>query len=137
MRIIWAWRLLDLRIKKVEFPPEVNDSVFRRMEKERATVAKQFRSEGEEQSKIIQADADRQRQELLAEAYAKAQEIRGEGDALAAETYAAAYSKNPEFYNLTRSLSAYKNTFSGRNDILILKPDSEFFKYFNNADGDS
>ncbi len=126
--------IIDVRIKRVDLPPDVSDSVFQRMDKERATVAKAFRSRGEEAAKGIRADADRQRAEIIAEAYSESEQIRGEGDALAAETYAKAYSQDAEFFSLSRSLKAYRNTFSGKNDILLLKPDSEFFKYFNSSE---
>ncbi len=126
--------VIDVRVKKVELPDDVSDSVYRRMEKERATVAKAFRSRGEESAKGITADADRQVAEVLSEAYKTSQEIRGEGDASAAEVYANAYGKDPEFYGMYRSLNAYKTTFSGKNDVLLIKPDSQFFKYFNGVD---
>ena len=128
--------VVDVRVKKVEIPPDVNNSVYQRMEKERATVAQTFRSEGEELAKGIRADAERQREELLADAYSESQRVRGEGDAVAAETYAGAFGKNSEFYTLYRSLNAYRRSFANRSDILILKPDSEFFRYFNNPLGD-
>ncbi len=127
--------IVDVRVKKVELPPDVSDSVYRRMEQERAKVAKDFRSKGQEKAKGIVADAERQRSELLAEAYNESQQIRGEADAEAAEIYAKAYGKDPEFYAMYRSLNAYKSTFSGKNDVLLIKPDSQFFKYFNSADG--
>ena len=127
--------IVDVRVKRVEFPSDVNESVYRRMEKERATVAKTFRSEGQELAKGISADAERQREEILADAYSEAQRIRGEGDAAAADIYAKAYGRNPEFYSLYRSLNAYRATFSASNDVLILKPDSEFFRYFKSPSG--
>lgn len=127
--------IVDVRVKKVELPEDVSDSVYRRMEQERAKVAKDFRSKGQEKAKGIVADAERQRSELLAEAYNESQQIRGEADAEAAEIYAKAYGKDPEFYAMYRSLNAYKSTFSGKNDVLLIKPDSQFFKYFNSADG--
>jgi len=127
--------ITDVRVKKVELPPDVSDAVYSRMEKERATVAKAFRSRGEEQAKGIRADAERQREEVLAEAYAESEEIRGEGDAAAAEIYAGAYGANREFYNLYRSLNAYRNSFGGAGDVLVLQPDSEFFRYFNHSSG--
>ncbi len=123
--------VVDVRIKRVELPGDVSDSVFRRMDKERATVAKAFRSRGEEAAKGIRADADRQRAEIIAEAYAESEHIRGEGDAKAAEIYASAYRQDAEFFSLSRSLKAYRSTFVGKNDVFLLKPDSEFFKYFN------
>jgi membrane protease subunit HflC len=125
--------VVDVRIKKIDLPPEVSNSVFQRMEKERETVAKSFRSRGEEQAIGIRADADRQREEIIAEAYSEGQRVRGEGDAVAAQVYGDAFGQDPEFYNLSRSLTAYKKTFSGKNDLLILQPDSEFFRYFNNS----
>ncbi len=127
--------IVDVRVKKVELPEDVSDSVYRRMEQERAKVARDFRSKGQEKAKGIVADAERQRSELLAEAYEQSQRIRGEADAEAAEIYASAYGKDPEFYAMYRSLNAYKTTFSGKNDVLLIKPDSDFFKYFNSADG--
>jgi len=127
--------IVDVRVKKVELPEDVSDSVYRRMQQERAKVAKDFRSKGQEKAKGIVADAERQRSELLAEAYNESQRIRGAADAEAAEIYAKAYGKNPEFYSLYRSLNAYKTTFSGKNDVLLIKPDSQFFRYFNGDTG--
>lgn len=124
--------IVDVRIKKVELPEDVRDSVYRRMEKERAKIAQEIRSEGEESSKKIRATADRYREETLANAYAKAETTRGTGDGESARVYAEAYTQNPEFYSLYRSLSAYRQAFSGPNNVLLLKPDSEFFRYFNN-----
>ena len=123
--------IVDVRVKKVDLPNDVSDSVYSRMEKERATVAKAFRSRGEEVAKGISADADRQRAEIIAEAYRESEQIRGEGDAEAAETYANAYRQDEEFFRLSRSLKAYRQTFNNRSDILLLQPDSDFFKYFN------
>lgn len=128
--------IVDVRVKKVELPEDVSESVYRRMEQERAKVAKDFRSKGQEKAKGIVADAERQRSVLLAEAYNESQRIRGEADAEAAEIYAKAYGKDPDFYEMYRSLNAYKTTFSGKNDVLLIKPDSQFFKYFNSADGE-
>lgn len=127
--------IVDVRVKKVELPEDVSDSVYSRMRQERAKVAKDFRSKGQEKAKGIVADAERQRSVLLAEAYNESEQIRGKADAEAAAIYAKAYSKNPEFYTMVRSLAAYKTTFSGKNDVLLIKPDSQFFKYFNSADG--
>jgi len=127
--------VIDVRIKKVELPEDVRESVYQRMEKDRAKIAREIRSQGEEQAKIIRATADRAREELLARAYATAEQTRGTGDAESARIYAEAYTKNPEFYSLYRSLSAYRSAFSGSGDVLLLKPDSEFFKYFNGAAG--
>lgn len=125
--------IVDVRIKRVDLPENVSDSVYQRMAKERETVAKSFRSRGEEQAKGIRANADRQREEILAEAYRKAQEINGSGDAEAAETYAKAYNDDRDFYAFYRSLNAYRNTFSGNNDVMILSPDSDFFRYFKDV----
>lgn len=123
--------LVDVRMKKVDLPENVSGSVYRRMTKERETVAKAFRSRGEEQAKAIRANADRQRQEILAEAYRKSEEIRGDGDAQSAKIYADAYNQDKEFYAFYRSLDAYKNSFESGSDIMVLSPDSEFFRYFN------
>jgi modulator of FtsH protease HflC len=127
--------LVDVRIKKVELPPDVSESVYQRMIKERDTVAKAFRSAGEEQAKGIRANADRQRTEILAEAYREAEQIRGDGDASAAKIYADAYGKDKEFYSFHRSLNAYRNSFSGNNDMMVLNPESDFFRYFKEATG--
>jgi membrane protease subunit HflC len=127
--------VVDVRLKKVELPPDVSGAVYSRMEKERATVAKAFRSRGEEQAKGIRADAERQREEILAEAYSESEQIRGEGDAAAARIYAEAYGGDREFYNLYRSLNAYRNAFSNEGDVMVLQPDSEFFRYFNQSSG--
>lgn len=123
--------IIDVRIKKVELPEDVRESVYQRMEKDRAKIAREIRSEGEESAKKIRASADRIREELLAGAYSTAQQTRGNGDAESARIYAEAYTQNPEFYSLYRSLGAYRSAFSGGGDVLLLKPDSEFFKYFN------
>ncbi|MGB0866068.1 MAG: protease modulator HflC [Granulosicoccaceae bacterium] len=122
--------IIDVRVKKVELPADVSDSVFSRMSKERATVARAFRSRGEEKAKGIRADADRQREEILAGAYAESEAIRGEGDAEAAGIYAKAFGKDPEFYSFTRSLDAYKKSFRGDGDVMVLDPDTPFFKFF-------
>ncbi len=127
--------LVDVRIKKVELPPDVSESVYQRMIKERDTVAKSFRSAGEEQAKGIRANADRQRTEILAEAYREAEQIRGDGDASAAKIYADAYGKDKEFYSFHRSLNAYRNSFSGNSDMMVLNPESDFFRYFKEATG--
>lgn len=127
--------LVDVRIKKVELPENVSDSVFQRMIKERATVAKAFRSAGEEKAKGIRANADRQRTEILAEAYRKSEEIRGDGDAQAAKIYAESYGQDTEFYSFYRSLNAYRNSFKNSGDILVLDPDSDFFRFFKDSSG--
>lgn len=127
--------VVDVRIKRIELPPEVSGSVYRRMEAERSRVAKELRSQGAEAAERIRAEADRQRTVILAEAYRDAERLRGEGDAKSAEIYAKAFSRDPEFYELYRSLTAYKNVFSNEGDVLVLDPKSEFFKYFKDAGG--
>jgi membrane protease subunit HflC len=125
--------VVDVRIRRIDLPEEVSDSVFARMRAERERVARDFRSRGQEAAQRIQADADRQRTVLLAEAYRDAEMARGEGDARSAEVYASAYNKDAEFYQFYRSLSAYRNSFNNSDDILVLQPkDSAFFRYFNN-----
>lgn len=125
----------DVRIKRLDFPDEVRANVFKRMTKGREKEAQEIRSKGEEQAKKIRADSDRQKQEILAEAFREAETTRGEGDAKAAEIYAKAYGKDPEFYRFYRSLSAYKGSFNSKEDVLVVQPDSEFFKYFNSSTG--
>ena len=125
--------IADVRIKRIDLPAEVSNSVYRRMQAERSRVAKEFRSRGFEEAEKIRANADRQRQVLIAEAYREAEQIRGEGDAKAAEIYANAYGKDQEFYAFTRSLKAYQEAFQGTSDVLLLAPDSEFFDYFDRA----
>jgi membrane protease subunit HflC len=127
--------VVDVRIKRIELPPEVSGSVYDRMEAERARVAKDLRSRGAEAAERIRADADRQRTVILAEAYRDAERIRGEGDGQASEIYAQAFSKDEKFYSFYRSLDAYKNVFTSQEDVLVLDPESEFFKYFKNAGG--
>ncbi len=125
--------LVDVRIKKVELPEEVSTTVYRRMATERQTVAREFRSRGEEQAKQIRANADRQREEILAEAYRKSEEIRGEGDATAAKTYADSFNQDKDFYSFYRSLNAYDVSFGNAGDMIVLSPDSDFFKFFKNS----
>ncbi|MCP4494053.1 MAG: protease modulator HflC [Gammaproteobacteria bacterium] len=125
--------LIDVRVKKVELPDEVSANVYRRMATERQTVAKEFRSRGEEKAKQIRANADRQREEILAEAYRKSEQIRGEGDAGAAKTYADSYSQDKEFYSFYRSLRAYENSFGNNQDLIVLSPESDFFKFFKDS----
>ncbi|WP_159990629.1 protease modulator HflC [Pelistega ratti] len=123
-------QVVDVRLKRIEFSQEVSDSVYTRMQAERKQEANSLRANGAAESETIRADADRQVQEVLAQANAKAQAIRGEGDAIAAKIYADAYSKNPDFYRFYNSMNAYKNVFSGKNDLLVVDPDSDFFRYF-------
>lgn len=127
--------LVDVRIKRIDLPEEVSQSVYERMSAERTQVAKKFRSEGEEAGKRIRAQANREREVILAEAERDAQKLRGEGDGRATETYAKAYSKDAEFYSLYRSLSAYQKTFSNPSDVLLLEPNTQFFRYFNDSAG--
>lgn len=119
----------DVRLKRVDLPQEVSESVYRRMEAERKRVANELRSTGAAESEKIRANADRQREVIVAEAYRAAETIKGEGDAKATGIYARAYEPNPEFYAFYRSLEAYKSSFKGRNDLLVVDPSSEFFDY--------
>ena len=128
-------QVVDVRLKRVDLPQQVSDSVYRRMQAERKRVANELRSTGAAESEQIRADADRQREVIIANAYKQAQTIKGEGDAAATAIYAKAFSKNPEFYAFYRSLEAYRNGFGGNNSTLVISPDSEFFKYFKNAEG--
>jgi membrane protease subunit HflC len=121
----------DVRVKRLDLPDEVSESVFNRMRQERARVASQLRAEGAEASERIRAEADRQRTVIVAEAYRDAERLRGEGDARAAEIYAAAYEKNPEFYAFYRSMRAYREALGSDRDVLVISPDGEFFKYLN------
>ena len=127
--------VIDVRIKKIDLPARVSDSVYRRMRAERERVARDFRSKGAEAAERIRADADRQRSVILAEAYRDSEVVRGEGDAKATDIYAEAFSKNEDFFRFNRSINAYKNNFSTAEDIILLEPDSEFFRYFSNSRG--
>ncbi len=127
--------VVDVRISRIDLPDEVSDSVYDRMRAERERVAKDFRARGLEAAERIRATADRERTVILANAYRDAELIRGEGDAKAAEVYGKAYNRNQEFYAFTRRLNAYRNTFNQKNDILILQPDTDFFRYFNRSSG--
>lgn len=124
---------VDVRIKRIDLPPDVSSSVFSRMKAERLRVAKDFRSRGGEAAERIRADADRQGTVLLAEAYRDAERQRGEGDAQAIDIYAQAYGKGQDFYSFHRSLAAYRQSFGTKDDVLVLQPDSQFFRYFNKA----
>jgi modulator of FtsH protease HflC len=125
--------VLDVRLKRVDFPPEISNSVYRRMDAERKRVANELRATGNAESEQIRADADRQRQVILADAYSRAQKIKGDGDARASEIYAAAFRKNPEFYAFYRSLDAYKQSFKSKSDVMVIDPSSAFFKYLKGA----
>lgn len=127
--------IIDVRLKRVELPEDVSVSVYRRMEAERVRVATDLRARGAEAAERIRADADRQRTIILAEAYRESEDLRGGGDAGAAETYATAFSRDPEFYSFYRSINAYRNSFKNRSDLLVLEPDSAFFKYFRDPKG--
>ena len=125
---------VDVRIKRIDLPPDVSNSVFSRMKAERLRVAKDFRSRGGEAAERIRADADRQSTVLLAEAYRDAERQRGEGDAQATDIYAQAYSKNRDFFSFHRSLAAYRQSFSSRDDVLVMQPEgSQFFRFFNQS----
>jgi membrane protease subunit HflC len=127
--------VVDVRLKRVDLPADVSESVYRRMEAERKRIANEQRSTGAADAEKIRADADRQREVLLAEAYRDAQRVRGEGDAKAAAIYAAAFNQNPEFFAFYRSMEAYRNTFRGRNDLLLVEPNSDFLRYFRDSLG--
>ena len=124
--------VVDVRLKRVDLPQEVSESVFRRMEAERKRVANELRSTGAAESEKIRADADRQREVILAEAYREAQKTMGDGDSQAAATYATAFQKDPEFYAFWRSVDAYNQSFKNKGDMLVLEPTSDFFKYLRN-----
>jgi membrane protease subunit HflC len=128
-------QVLDVRLKRVDLPQEVSDSVYQRMEAERKRVANDLRSQGAGAAEKIRADADKQREVIIAEAFREAQRVKGEGDGKATEIYAAAYGRNPEFYSFYRSLEAYRNSFRSKADVLVLDPSSEFFKYLKDAGG--
>ena len=127
--------VLDVRLKRVDFPLEISESVYRRMDAERKRVANELRASGAAEGEKIKADADKQREVILAEAYREAQKTKGEGDARAAALYAAAFGKNPEFYAFYRSLEAYKQSFKDKNDVMVIDPSSAFFKYLKNSSG--
>jgi len=125
--------IIDVRLKRVDLPQEVSESVYRRMDAERKSVANQLRSEGSSEAERIRAEADKEREVIIANAYKEAQRIKGEGDAKAAAAYAQAFGQNAEFYAFYRSLEAYRFGFKNRSDVLVLEPNSEFFKYFKGA----
>lgn len=125
--------VVDVRVKAIDLPREVNRSVFERMSTEREREAREHRAKGSELAEGIRADADRQRRVLLAEAYRESEELRGDGDAQAAAIYAKAYSQDPEFYSFYRSLQAYRESFAKKSDVMVLDPHSEFFQFLNKA----
>lgn len=122
--------VVDVRISRIDLPDEVSESVYRRMSAERERVAADFRARGQEEAERIRARADRERTVIVANAYRDAERVRGEGDALAAEIYGTAYKRNPEFYSFYRSLGAYRHAMQGEGNLMVLEPDSEFFRYF-------
>ncbi|BBB22709.1 membrane protease subunit HflC [Abyssogena phaseoliformis symbiont OG214] len=123
--------IIDVRIKRIDLSQEVSNSVYRRMQAERQRVAKEFRSKGAEEAEIIRAAADKERTIILANAYRDSEKIRGEGDAVSTNNYAQAYNKNADFYAFYRALESYKKSFSNQNNILVLNPNTKFFRYFN------
>ena len=126
--------VVDVRVKRIDLPQEVSQSVYDRMNTERDIEAREHRAKGQELAVGIRADADKQHEVIIAEAYSSAEEIRGEGDAQAASIYAAAFQKDKDFYEFYRSMTAYQRTFSSKGDVLLIQPDSEFFKYMNSSD---
>jgi len=126
-------QILDVRLKRVDFPPEISDSVYRRMDAERKRVANELRATGNADSEKIRADADKQREVILANAYREAQKIKGDGDAKASALYASAYGRNAEFYAFYRSMEAYKQSFKNKSDVMVVDPSSAFFKYLKSS----
>ncbi|GHA66479.1 protease modulator HflC [Photobacterium aphoticum] len=127
--------IVDFRIKKINLPDEISESIYQRMRAERESVARKHRSQGREQAEVLRAKADLAVTQILSNANRDALVVRGEADAEAAEIYSAAFGKNPEFYNFLRSLKAYENSFKSKNDILVIDPNTEFFKYMKDAQG--
>ena len=128
-------QIVDVRLKRIEFAPEISESVFRRMESERLRVANEARSIGAAESEKIRAEADRKREQIVAEAYGRAQAIMGEGDAVAAGIYAKAYGANLDFYSFYKSLEGYRAAFGKQGDVLVVDPTSDFFRYLKSAAG--
>ncbi|WP_334049894.1 protease modulator HflC [Alteromonas gracilis] len=127
--------IVDVRVKQINLPTEVSNSIFQRMRAERAAVAREHRSEGQEQAEVIKANIDAKVTVMLADAERNARQLRGEGDAIAAQIYAEAYSKNADFYSFLRSMDAYKKSFNSKQDVMVIAPDSDFFKYMNQSKG--
>lgn len=125
--------IIDVRVKQINLPQEVNNSIFERMRAERAAAAREYRSEGKEQGEIIRANIDAKVTIMLADAERNARQLRGEGDAQSAKIYADAFSKDAEFYSFLRSMDAYRNSFNNKQDVLVIEPDSDFFKYMNSG----
>lgn len=134
VRVELGVEVIDVRVKRIDLPEDVSDSVFARMRAEREREARDHRATGKEQAEGIRAAADREKIIIEANAYRTAEQLRGEGDATAAEIYAGAYRRNAEFYNLTRSLKAYRESFSSERDLLLISPDGDFFRYLKDAD---
>ena len=132
-RVELGVEVVDVRVKKIDLPPEVSQSVYSRMNTERDIEAREHRAQGQELAAGVRADAEKQREIILAEAYSQSEIIRGDGDAAAASIYAAAFTKDREFYKFYRSMAAYKRTFANKGDILLIQPDSDFFKYLNKS----
>jgi membrane protease subunit HflC len=128
-------KIVDVRLKRVDLPQDVSESVYRRMEAERKRIANELRSTGAAEAEKIRADADRQREIIVAEAYRDSQRTRGEGDAKSAAIYAAAFNQNPEFFAFYRSMDAYRSVFRGRNDLMLLESNSDFLRYFRDSLG--
>jgi membrane protease subunit HflC len=129
--------VIDVRVKKIDLPPDVSDSVYRRMNAEREKEARELRSEGQELAEGIRAAADREVTVIEANAFKESEILRGKGDAEATSIYADAYNADPEFYAFVRSLRAYQETFSGGGDILLIEPDNQFYQYLNSQDAGS
>jgi membrane protease subunit HflC len=128
-------KIVDVRVKKINLPEEISISIFNRMRAERGATAREYRSEGKEQGEIIKANIDARVEVMLADAERNARQLRGEGDAQAALIYAQTYTKNTEFYAFLRSMDAYRNSFNSKQDVLVVEPDSDFFRYLNNSSG--
>lgn len=129
--------IIDVRVKRIDLPPEVSESVYARMRAERDRVARDLRAKGAEAAERIRADSDRQRTETIADAYRESEQLRGDGDALATDIYAKAYQQNPDFYAFYRSMNAYKGIFDQSNDVMVLQPGSDFLRFFNSKAGTS
>ncbi|BBQ51904.1 protease modulator HflC [Aeromonas jandaei] len=128
-------KVVDVRIKQINLPVEVSNSIYQRMRAERTAVAREHRSQGREKAEILRADIDRKVTVMLADAESNARQLRGEGDAEAAKIYAESYKKDPEFFSFVRSMEAYRKSFTGGNELMVLKPDSEFFRYLKSPHG--
>jgi membrane protease subunit HflC len=126
-------KIIDVRLKRVDYPIEISESVYRRMDAERKRVANELRATGNAESEKIRADADRQREVILANAYREAQKIKGDGDAKSSALYAAAFGRNAEFYAFYRSMEAYKQSFKSKSDVMVVDPSSAFFKYLKSS----